>query len=265
MTFGVVKSQMSFFTSIDLHTKMSFNSNNAVFWETNKVNLSNEFIYENKNITLRDPLRLGISLGASFKSGNELMMSLQYDGVSSISRIIFPSADFSTDPNDVVSLSVLTRSRTQQSKLSVYYYYNFLRKKNKTTFAISPIFGFVWRGGPLGAEPVGSFGGEALLPNNTILQYNNTSYTAFYNRAFVYGLAVKSDLYRKEKYLFSMGLQFTPSKRYVSYVKTTVKVINTNNQTNYIFYQYNTASALYFTLSRKFQIYPRKKRKVKDK
>jgi len=269
---GVAKSQVSFFTSVDLHTKMSFNSNNFSYWETNRINFSNEFLYKNANYTLWDPFRLGASIGVKFKSGNELMSSIQYDGVTSSARIVFLDPDLSVnaDPNtiDIVAQGqgMLGRFRSSQYKFSMLYYFSLIHKEKSTTFAVSPIFSLVWRAGPLGVGSAGSVGFSGqLLPNNKIFEYNTTGYTAYGKYALVYGLAVKSDLYRKNKYLFSIGLQFTPSKRYLSFFKTSIKVIdNTNKATNYIFYQYNKASGLYFTVSRRFQIYPWKKRKNKD-
>jgi len=264
LTLGVSQSQVSFFVSPDLYMKMSFNSNAFSDWDSKTVKVSNRFTYENKSYVLSNPFRIGISLGMRFKKKNEIILGYYEYEVSEKNRLRFPT--YSVEFNEITPNKTRSRSVSDQKRLFILFNYILVKNENKTTLSIMPSLSFMKRAGPRYTERGGVFSSSALLPNSYRLEYTNSDFTMS-KYALAYGIGIGSDLYLRGKYLFSTSLQFSYSRNYLSLDQTRVKLINLNTQeeTNYIFDSYNWASGLYLTFTKKIKLFPRKKKKNKNK
>jgi len=261
---GVAKSQVSFFVKPDFSVKMSFNSNSFSPWDDKTVKVSDLFTYENKSYYLGNPFRLGLSIGVNVKTKHEFIFSLSYDGVSSKQTLRF--ATYEPSINTIIPNRSYSKSRTQQNRACLSYSYFFFNKPNKTTFYIAPTISLVFRAGKSEIEKGGSFSFEAQLPNNVVGEFTDTDYTSTVKYSMGYGMRFGTDIHNNKRYLFSLSLGFSYSNNYLYILQTKVNLFdgNTNKIINYEFQSYGLASGVYLTFSKKFQIYPWKKRKNKD-
>nr|WP_299206820.1 hypothetical protein [uncultured Brumimicrobium sp.] len=266
MFFGIVQSQKTFYASVDLLTKMSFNSTDPFNWDTQNANVSSLFEYNHSSVTITDPLRLGISLGWNINQKHSLEIGAHYDGVSTKSTFRFSSYQQYVDhytPN-----VTKTKSRSQQNRFFINYKYSLLNKENKTSLSLMGSLGLVTRAGPKAVGDVGSFGSSGILVKDSIaFERENTSYTSNANRSFQLGLGVSSDIYISNKYWVTLSFQFAFSRSYLSFDKESFSVIylKSGDVYKYEFSQFNRTMGLYFGVSRHFyldNIFKRKDKKL---
>lgn len=264
MMLGLSNAQVSFFISPDLYTKMSFNSEDpSLFdsWSTKSPVIPNDlFTYENTNYSLYNPFKLGLSIGTKFKNKNELILGIHSDGVSSKSKVMF----FSYQPFlDAYTTGInIRKTTTVQTRVFIAYKYYIKKSSNKTSFALLPSIGLAYRSGK-SFQNVGSFGSEGILTKSGIVfTRKSTSYTNALDKAFLLGIGISSDIFLKSKYFCSLTFQYSHTKKSLYFQETRMKVTNTitNESDLYIFTVMNRASGLYLTLSRKIQVYPKKKK-----
>lgn len=255
MIFGSSYSQISFFASPILYTKLSFNSNSLSGWKGNTFDLSNDYDYKNRSLYMGDPL-LGGSIGAKIGNRHCIVIGGNWDGVSS--KITIKSPVYSDHLDFTVSDGVLTKGTTSQSRFFISYGYNLRKKALKSTLFINAFSGFGRRAGPaISGLDVGGFGTEYALSPDKNLSFENIGYTAGPTRTFQFGAGINSDLFFNSKYWFSLSLDFSYSQGWLYYEVTKVVVTNTNTNVkeNYRYYVANMASGIYFGISRKFKIF----------
>lgn len=255
LTLGIVQSQVSFFVSPDLNLKMSFNSNKYSEWDSKTTQVSNLFTYDNESYSLRNPFRLGISLGVKFKNENEIILGAHFDGVSSKQTLRFST--YEPQINTIIPNSSYSKSVSQQNRLFLSYKYVISKNINKSTIYILPSISLLWRAGSSKVESGGSFSSNALLQSNYSLNYSYTDFTIS-KYALAYGIGIGSDLFNNNNYLFSINLSYSHSSKYLYIDQTKVKLTNlSNNESiNFEFQSYNRASGLYLMFSKKIQIIP---------
>ena len=254
--------QVSYYISPDLYYKMSFSSENDLGlsgFETREPKIQNNlFSFDNVNYTVKMPYRLGFSLGVKFKNRNEITLGFHADGVSSISKFSF----ISYSPLDSVYRPFIDKSglRTIQNRVFIAYKYYLTKKDNKTNLCIIPTLGMAYRPGNYGIVSTGSFGGSGMLTPNKTYELSYTGYTTGFNKALLFGIGIGSDIYSHKKYLFSLYLQYSYSRRSLGKEvnRMSIEDLNTGKIDKYEFSVFNRASGLYLTLSRKLFVYPRR-------
>jgi len=255
MFFGIVLSQKTFYASIDLLTKMSFNSTHPSLWDTQNADVSPIFEYNQSSYSIVDPFRLGVSLGWNINPKHNIEMGAHFDGVTAKSTHRFSSyqefVDYYT-PN-----IIKYQSRSQQNRFFINYKYSLLKKVDKTNFSIFGSLALVTRAGPKEVGDVGSFGSSGIIVKDSIIfESEYTAYTSNVNKALQIGLGMSSDIYISSKYWLTLSLQYAFSRSFLSFSTEyfSVKYLNSGEVYKYVFSQYNKASGLYFGISRHFYL-----------
>lgn len=258
MTFGILRSQMSFYVSPDIYTKMSFNSTDPFDWDSKTTQVSDLFTYEHKSFCLYAPIRYGITFGVRLNNKNSFEMGIHEDGVSSSSRLRFASYQQYVD--FVTPVYTLSQARTAQSRIFINYKRKILGNNNKSTLSIVPNLGLAWRSGNLNQESVGSFSTNGILTKSGIVyDLSNKYYTSMNGKyALLFGLGISSELYFKGNYWFSISMNYSHTDSNLYFKETKMKITDsqTGESTTYVFSQYQRASGLYLSVSRKFQLIP---------
>lgn len=266
LILGVVKAQVSFFVSPDLYLKMSFNSNSLFHWDTKTIRVSEYFTYENQNYSLVNPIKLGGSMGVKIKNKHEITFGLHTDGVSDKTYLRFPS--YQQPPGHIGEISkgeIMHKFTNNQTRFFLNYKYAFIYKPNKFSLSIMPSFGLATRPGAKGSNSIENIGSNDMLTQGGLLnkegvRYNHsiTTYDSpTSNKVFVYGIGLNSDFYSKDKYLFSVSLQFSHARTYLSSAITKMEIVdpNTNDSNRYSFESYQRTSGLYLGFSRKILLF----------
>ncbi len=262
MSLGSLFSQVTFHASISLYDKTSFTGANDNKWEKATLKDFPDFSFWQSAATRYDSKRLGISGGLKYNR-HRLELGIHYDGVADEYYLL---SDF-YDPFYGTSRPgrMSGTGNSSQSRFFVNYDFIMLNRDKKTNLYVTPTVGLCFRAGPKGIGPVGSIGSSATLnEGNTILTVNNAAYTAVDKYAINYGLGIGSDLYYKGIYILSPSLSFIYSKKYLYFTERTLTISDYSGNTVYNFDSFARCTGFYIGISRKFQIYPWKKLRLKE-
>ena len=262
MMFGRNIAQISLYVSPDIHTKMSFNSVDPFEWQTLREVKSDGFSFKGSNYDITRPFNLGISLGCVFSNKNEIQIGIHSDGVTQNNKIFFLQKD--TIVGEITPGLVTDKSKSFQTRAYIKYkiYVNSAKR-----IYISPNFSIVYRGGGKGIGSVGSMGWDNLFDKeNYVYSTTFSSFTTYNNQVIAFGLEIGNDFYRRDKYLFTLSLLYSHSKKSLYSTNVTIESKNLDSgiENKYIFNFYSRASGLYLILSKKLFVYPKKNKNIKE-
>ncbi len=253
LSLGNIFSQVTFFGSIDLYNKMSFNQS---YYKNSPIkgtlNFPDFSVYL-PPITFDQPKRTAISFGLERKN-HRFYIDLLNDAVSS--RCIIKVQSYDSINNSFINYSSDAKGQTSQIRLALNYDYQFFGKNEKTNLFLNASFGFCHRSGPKGISPVGSIGTDLNFSPSLNMSYNSSGFTAEAKNAFNFGLGLGSDLFFKKKYLLTLSVFFTHSNQNLYIKENTFTVYKPNSTQEYKINQNFLCSGFYFGFSRKFQLYP---------
>jgi hypothetical protein len=255
VSLGNIFSQVTFFGSINLNYKLSFTQS---YYKGSPINGTldfPDFSIVQPYITFDQPKRTAISLGLEFKDHRFYIESLN-DAVSSQS--ILNVRYYDPVSNSFINYSSDSKDKTFQKRFSLNYEYQLFGKNDKTNFFINGSIGLCHRAGPKEISPAGTMSSNLNFSPSLHMSFSSSAFTAETKNALNFGLGIGSDLFYKKHYILSISARFTHSKQSLYLNKNTIKVYKSNSTQEYEINQNFLCSGIYFGLSRKFQLYPRK-------
>jgi hypothetical protein len=255
VSLGNIFSQVTFFGSINLNYKLSFTQ---TYYKSSPINGTldfPDFSIVQPYITFDQPKRTAISLGLEFKDHRFYIESLN-DAVSSQS--ILNVRYYDPVSNSFINYSSDSKDKTFQKRFSLNYEYQLFGKNDKTNFFINGSIGLCHRAGPKEISPAGTMSSNLNFSPSLHMSFSSSAFTAETKNALNFGLGIGSDLFYKKHYILSISARFTYSKQSLYLNENTIKVYKSNSTQEYEINQNFLCSGIYFGLSRKFQLYPRK-------
>lgn len=253
MSLGNIFSQVTFFGSINLNKKISFNQSYYKNSPTNGTLDFPDFSVYLPPITFDQPNRTAFSLGLEHKK-HRFYIDLLNDAVSS--RCIIKVQTYDSINNSFINYSSDAKGQTSQIRLSLNYDYQFFGKKEKTNLFVNASFGLCHRSGSKGISPVGTIGTDLNFSPSLNMSYYSSGFTAEAKNAFNFGLGLGSDLFVKKQYLLTLSVHFTHSNQNLYIKENSFTVYKSNSTQEYKINQDFLCSGIYFGISRNFQLFP---------
>ncbi|MCC6182428.1 MAG: hypothetical protein IT237_11405 [Bacteroidia bacterium] len=244
---------------------MSITSDNSFHWNTKtNVNSPYNLEYKTSNFCFWAPLNFGISAGIQLSPKKEILIGLNTDGNSFIYKVY---ADNYQNGIGYTFGESSIKGKSSFIRYYINYKYTLYSLPSNLNCSIIIGAGMAQRGGPQkGGESTGNFGIAGTIDENgTVYAFQNKSFT-WHKRGYLINFGLGSDVYIRNKYIFSSTLIFTYSPYATGRDLNTLTISNPN--TNYSkTYKQNVdfkGTGLYLGVSRRFQIYQTKKIKPTD-
>lgn len=231
----------------------------------NNMVSNQHFSFLNNPMFFDGNIDIGINLGIQLNKKHFLELGLSQDHSSIGNSMLIHSTytDFETGVDYKTANSSFSTTSPHYGRLSLDYHYNFWSNKNET-LRLQSIVGV---GMLLNGNGTNEYGSSLPEPNSPD-DYQEIAPDVFITNKFTlsrnyaknstylkFGLGM--DFFtKKDRHLFSLDVTYLYSRRTVQYEENRIHVLDHGVETNYLSSQTSRGSGLYFTLSRKFQVYP---------
>lgn len=233
----------------------------------NKIANNSYFQANNQLVSLRSITYIGLSVGININNKHSIEFGWSQDGTGSSWRDRMMTWDtLSTGLQTFSNNSTVSKSHIHYQKLLINYQLSFKNSDKKTNFGVTTAVGLLFnpnkkKNTPAPSIIYGSYSSpesQTFLDENIFLTYKENEAFAFSRYSFLLSLGFFSDIYIKNKYLFSTSISYLQSFNYMEY-STHHYMVNDNGTEKRLDYtSASRGSGVYFQISRKFQLYPRK-------
>lgn len=251
MMFGRVFAQTSYFIKPMINNKIDFASSSVRRFDDKVFNSSQYYDYDNKSILFSglNSIDFGIGIGAEFNKRHIIELIFNTDATGSGHRIYYNYKNldgglYPTDRSNIYGKGI--------NRLSMQYSYLGISKFH---YIVGASFGFKPPSALGKLDP--SYNSEIEVAENVYL--SQETWGLGFNKTNIYLTAgIGRDFFYKEKYLISFDVILNKGFSLISGTATDIRITENGATKINHFVSYSKGSGLYFQISRRFILYPRK-------
>ena len=274
LSFVNVYSQTTFFVRPTVDSKVFVGtadntlSNGMIF--DNMTASNSYFQVNNKLLSYRNVIHLGINFGLSLNNRHAIEFGWRQDGAGSSWQTKMMTWDTTSYGLQTFSNNgSLRQSYISYHRFVLNYQYQITSDDNKTSFGLSFGTGLLFNPNKKKntSPPSIIFGSyssnEALthLDENITMPIQETEMMPVARLSGYLSIGLYNDIRIKQKYILSASLTYLQGFKYMEYSVHRYHIIDNNVEKRFNYTSASSGSGLYLQISRKFQLYPLKKKK----